>query len=114
MAMTIRRNAAFNVFAGVIAAALATSIYTRSQAVQGPVDPGVRGGAPGAGTPLGGLSADETTFFQDGLAKFPDIESVTGGQNNGLGPRFNSNQFLFFPSQPSVRGTMPALNPMIS
>ncbi len=68
--MTIRRNAAFNVFAGVIAAALATCIYTRSQAAQGPVDPGVRAGAPGAGTPLDGLSADETAFFQNGLAKF--------------------------------------------
>src|SRR5258708_1597400 len=114
MAMTIRRNAAFNVFAGVIAAALATSIYTRSQAAQGPVDPGVRGGAPGAGTPLDGLSADETTFFQDGLAKFLDIESVTGGQNNGLGPRFNSNQCLSCHSQPSVGGTSPAMNPLIA
>jgi CxxC motif-containing protein (DUF1111 family) len=114
MAMTIRRNAALNVFAGVIAAALATSIYTRSQAAQGPVDPGVRGGAPGAGTPLDGLSADETAFFQDGLAKFLDIESVTGGQNNGLGPRFNSNQCLSCHSQPSVGGTSPATNPLIA
>src|SRR6267143_1907389 len=114
MAMTIRRNAAFNVFAGVIAAALATSIYTRSQAAQGPVDPGVRGGAPGAGTPLDGLSADETAFFQDGLAKFLDIESVTGAQNNGLGPRLNSNQCLSCHSQPSVGGSSPATNPLIA
>src|SRR6267378_3894475 len=114
MAMTIRRKAAFNVFAGGIAAALATCIYTRSPAAQGPVDPGVRAGAPGAGTPLDGLSADETAFFQDGLAKFLDIESVTGGQNSGLGPRFNSNQCLSCHSQPSVGGSSPATNPLIA
>jgi CxxC motif-containing protein (DUF1111 family) len=79
-----------------------------------PVDPGVRTGAPGAGTPLEGLTADETAFFQDGLARFAEIESVTGGQNNGLGPRFNSNQCLSCHTQPSVGGTSPATNPLIA
>jgi len=78
------------------------------------VDPGVRGGAPGAGTPLDGLTADETAFFRNGLAKFLDIESVTGGHNNGLGPRLNSNQCLSCHSQPSVGGTSPATNPLIA
>src|SRR6267378_4282611 len=114
--MTIRRNAAFRVFAGVVAAALAMCVYTlsQSQAAPAPVDPGVRGGAPGAGTPLEGLTADETAFFQNGLAKFLDIESVTGGENNGLGPRFNSNQCLSCHSQPSVGGSSPATNPLIA
>jgi len=91
-------------------------VYTRSQseAAPAPVDPGVRGGAPGAGTPLKGLTADETAFFQNGLAKFLDIESVTGGENNGLGPRFNSNQCLSCHSQPSVGGSSPATNPLIA
>src|SRR5882762_2701160 len=113
--MTIRRNASLRVFAAVVAAALAMCIGARSQgqAARGPVDPGVRGGAPGAGTPLDGLTADETAFFQNGLAKFLDIESVTGGQNNGLGPRFNSNQCLSCHTQPSVGGTSPATNPLI-
>src|SRR5947207_9724571 len=94
MAMTIRRNASSRVFTGVVAAALAMCICTGSQgqSARGPVDPGVRGGAPGAGTALEGLTADETAFFQQGLAKFLDIEAVTGGQSDGLGPRFNSNQ----------------------
>jgi CxxC motif-containing protein (DUF1111 family) len=114
--MTIRRNASFRVFAGVVAAALAMSICTGSQgqAARGPVDPGVRGGAPGAGTALEGLTADETAFFQHGLAQFLDIESVTGGESNGLGPRFNSNQCLSCHSQPSVGGSSPATNPLIS
>src|SRR5438477_3999294 len=115
MAMKIRRNASFRVFAGVVAAALAMSVCARSQgqAARGPVDPGVRGGAPGAGAPLDGLTADETAFFQNGLAKFLEIESVTGGDNDGLGPRFNSNQCLSCHSQPSVGGSSPATNPLI-
>src|SRR3989441_4528314 len=116
MAMTMRRSAAFKVFAGAVAAALAMCISTGSQgqAARGPVDPGVRGGAPGAGAPLDGLTADETAFFQNGLAKFLEIESVTGGDNDGLGPRFNSNQCLSCHSQPSVGGSSPATNPLIA
>src|SRR5436189_166062 len=85
MAMKIRRNASFRVFAGVVAAALAMSICARSQgqAARGPVDPGVRGGAPGAGTALEGLTADETAFFQQGLAKFlPAGNPLTGKGGN--------------------------------
>src|SRR5438046_2880655 len=115
MAMTIRRNAASRVFAAVAVAALAMCICARSQGqgARGPVDPGVRGGAPGAGTALEGLTADETAFFQNGLAKFLEIESVTGGDNDGLGPRFNSNQCLSCHSQPSVGGSSPPTTPLI-
>jgi CxxC motif-containing protein (DUF1111 family) len=74
----------------------------------------VRGGAAGAGSPLPGLTADETAFFQDGLARFADIEVVSGGNNNGLGPRFNSNQCLSCHSQPAAGGSSPAKNPLIA
>ncbi|HEV2381015.1 MAG TPA: di-heme oxidoredictase family protein [Terriglobia bacterium] len=77
-------------------------------------DPGVRGGVPGAGTPLPGLTADENAFFQDGLARFQDIETVTGGNNTGLGPRFNSNQCFSCHSQPGPGGSSPAQNPLIA
>jgi len=82
--------------------------------MKAPVDPGVRGGAPGAGNPLPGLTADETAFFKDGQARFADIEVVTGGSNNGLGPRFNSNQCQSCHSQPAAGGTSPARNPLIA
>ena len=85
-----------------------------AQTEKKPVDPGVRGGVAGAGGPLKGLTTDETAFFQDGLARFGDIESVTGGQNNGLGPRFNSNQCLSCHAQPAGGGTSPARNPLIA
>ena len=77
-----------------------------------PTDPGVRGGPPGAGSPLNGLTADELAFFQDGQARFAEIEVVQGGSNNGLGPRFNSNQCLSCHSQPGMGGTSPAKNPL--
>lgn len=38
-----------------------------ANSAEGPVDPGVRAGAPGAGGPLQGLTSDELAFFQDGL-----------------------------------------------
>jgi hypothetical protein len=72
----------------------------------------VRAGAAGGGAPLNGLSADENVFFQDGLARFADIEVVTRGANNGLGPRFNSNQCLSCHSQPAAGGSSPAANPL--
>jgi CxxC motif-containing protein (DUF1111 family) len=77
------------------------------------VDPGVRAGAPSAGGALNNLTADETAFFQDGFTRFAEIEVVAGGTNNGLGPRFNSNQCLSCHSQPAPGGTSPAENPLI-
>jgi CxxC motif-containing protein (DUF1111 family) len=74
----------------------------------------VRGGTAGAGSPLRGLTADENAFFRDGLARFAEIEVVTRGTNNGLGPRFNSNQCLSCHSQPAAGGSSPARNPLIA
>src|SRR5271169_430896 len=98
----------------ILVLALTTGICTLAQTKSAPVDPGVRGGPAGAGTPLKGLTADETAFFQDGQARFADVEVVTNGSNNGLGPRFNSNQCLSCHSQPAAGGTSPAQNPLIA
>jgi CxxC motif-containing protein (DUF1111 family) len=38
---------------------------------------------------------------------------VTGGSNNGFGPRFNSNQCLSCHAQPAAGGSSPARNPLI-
>jgi hypothetical protein len=56
---------------------------------------------------------DESTFFQDGQARFAEIEVVRGRANNGLGPRFNSNQCLSCHAQPAAGGSSPAQNPLI-
>ncbi|PYT96550.1 MAG: thiol oxidoreductase [Acidobacteria bacterium] len=99
---------------GTLAVALLTCACTLSQTKSAPVDPGVRGGPPGVGGPLSGLTADETTFFQDGQGRFAETEVVQGGSNNGLGPRFNSNQCFSCHSQPNMGGTSPAQNPLIA
>jgi CxxC motif-containing protein (DUF1111 family) len=113
--MTTRQKVALKAFGAFVAAVLATlSVRTLAQTAKVPVDPGVRGGAAGAGTPLPGLTADETAFFRDGLARLADVEVVTGGNNNGLGPRFNSNQCLSCHSQPAAGGSSPARNPEIA
>jgi CxxC motif-containing protein (DUF1111 family) len=113
--MTTRQKVALKAFGAFVAAVLATScVRTSAQTAKAPVDPGVRGGAAGAGTPLKGLTADETAFFQDGHARFADIEVVTKGTNNGLGPRFNSNQCLSCHSEPAGGGSSPAQNPLIA
>ena len=101
------------ILALLLIACVGTYCQTRSPKST-PVDPGVRGGAPGAGGPLPGLTADETAFFQDGVGRFAETEVVQGGSNNGLGPRFNSNQCLSCHTQPASGGTSPAQNPLIA
>jgi CxxC motif-containing protein (DUF1111 family) len=113
---------ALKTLGGLIALALAATIdtpgHTQTQTANktatksAAVDPGVRSGPPGAGSPLQNLTADETAFFQDGLSRFADVESVTKGANNGLGPRFNSNQCLSCHSYPRAGGSSPLKNPI--
>src|ERR1017187_11006228 len=104
--MTIQQVAAFRKLVRAFTMTLATCLLVFGQA--GPTDPGVRGGAPGAGQPLNGLVADEASFFQDGLGRFVEVESVTGGRNNGLGPRFNSNSCASCHGPPAAGGSGPA------
>jgi CxxC motif-containing protein (DUF1111 family) len=115
--MTLR-GIAYKSLGAILLVAVASGVctlgQTKAQTKPGPVDPGVRGGPAGAGGPLNGLTADETAFFQDGQARFADIEVVTGGANNGLGPRFNSNQCLSCHGQPSAGGSSPSENPLIA
>jgi len=107
---------------GVVAGAVVLGIlagigacsHTPGHPAAGVTDPGVRGGPSGAGAPLPGLTQDETQFFKEGRSRFLEVEAVHGGTNNGLGPRFNSNQCAGCHSQPDVGGTSPAQNPSIA
>jgi len=73
-------------------------------------DPGVRGGPPGAGGPLPGLTADEGAFFANGLEDFAEAEGV----GDGLGPRFNLDGCGGCHVQPATGGTSPAVNPQVA
>jgi len=110
--MKVEQLGSFGKLASAAAIALATCLLMSGQG--GPTDPGVRAGAAGAGQSLSGMVADETAFFQDGRGRFAEVESVTGGSNNGLGPRFNSNSCASCHSQPAMGGTSPAMNPEIA
>ncbi len=73
-------------------------------------DPGVRGGPPGAGEAIAGLSGSEQTFFEIGLEDFIEAEGV----GDGLGPRFNGDSCGVCHSQPATGGTAPAVNPQVA
>jgi len=82
-----------------------------------PCDPGVRGGAAGAGGPLPGLTVKEGKFFDAGLNAFTEEQSVdasTPGTEAGLGPRFNLDSCGGCHAQPAVGGTSPEVNPQVA
>jgi CxxC motif-containing protein (DUF1111 family) len=79
-------------------------------------DPGVRGGAAGAGGPLASVAANanDLAFFNAGLDQFNELQVVQGGAANGLGPRFNLDSCAGCHAQPAVGGTAPATNPQVA
>ncbi len=82
-------------------------------------DPGVRKAATDAGEPvyLPGLSDEELVFYRDGLARFQEVDGVSGtipGEGEGLGPRFNSNSCSSCHQQPYVGGSSPPVNPLFA
>ena len=102
-------------------------------ALSGVHDPGPRGGSPGAGGPLPGLSKTELVLFNEGLFRASELEATCDTCSDvppgtvippgsppdttnsaGLGGRFNSDQCLACHSHPAAGGTSPALNPSYS
>ena len=73
-------------------------------------DPGVRTGAAGAGGAIVGLTLNELSFFNSGLADFIAVEDVA----DGLGPRMNLDSCGGCHAQPAVGGSSPALNPQVA
>jgi len=72
-------------------------------------DPGVRAG-PGAGDPVPGLTADQTTLFFDGQATFAEVEML----GDGLGPRFNLDSCVGCHRSPTHGGSSPPVNPQVT
>jgi cytochrome c551/c552 len=90
-------------FAGVMVAQSAISQLPAS-------DPGVRGGTIDAGQVLGSVASTPglLDFASSGSVQFLEEEVVTGGDNNGLGPRFNNTSCGSCHSQPATGGTSPS------
>ena len=85
---------------------LLLSLLTASSYAQ--TDPGVRGGAPGAGRPFaGGLTAGDLAFFNNvGVPQFTQVEHV----DDGLGPRFNLDSCAGCHVFPEIGGSSPLRN----
>ena len=86
---------------------VAFQVNTASQ--RGSRDPGVRGGLPGAGQPIAGLTPRQREFFDVGKEDFEEEEDVP----DGLGPRMNLDGCGGCHAQPAVGGTSPAVNPQV-
>src|SRR5690348_18024639 len=73
-------------------------------------DPGVRGGSPGSGFAMAGLSATEAALFTDGQATFKEVDAVS----DGLGPRMNLDSCAGCHAQPAAGGSSPFVNPQVA
>ena len=75
-------------------------------------DPGVQSDNRGTGAALPTVLSNDNpgilTFFQDGQARFQEVEDVSG---EGLGPRFNSVSCSSCHAQPAIGGSGAAVNP---
>jgi CxxC motif-containing protein (DUF1111 family) len=109
------RRIASSVATAVAIIALAPLFATMALAQ---VDPGLRGGAAGAGGALPGLNTDEQNFFTAARDRFQEVDSVsgtlTGEAGVGLGPRFNMNSCSGCHAQPAVGGSSPLVNPQVA
>jgi CxxC motif-containing protein (DUF1111 family) len=87
-----------------------TTTNSTASGSRNPIDPGVRGGAAGAGDPLASLSALELAFFKAATPEFTQVETVP----NGLGPRFNLDSCAGCHAQPAIGGSSPPANPQVA
>ena len=76
-------------------------------------DPGVQSASRNTGAGLASLTTADGSeqFFENGLTRFEEVETVSNGANNGLGPRFNSISCVSCHSQPAPGGSGPTTNP---
>jgi CxxC motif-containing protein (DUF1111 family) len=113
------------IFAGLASMLLVTSIATTRVHAQsspspspesGATDPGVQAASRNTGVGVASLSRTDGSlqFFQNGQARFQEVETVSNSANVGLGPRFNSVSCVSCHSQPAVGGSGPAVNPQFT
>jgi CxxC motif-containing protein (DUF1111 family) len=77
----------------------------------GQTDPGPRSGSASAGGFYPTLDANEQSFFNQALARFQEVDSVSGKiePGVGLGPAFNGNSCAMCHAQPAIGGSSPGL-----
>jgi CxxC motif-containing protein (DUF1111 family) len=92
-----------------------SSILLSVAALYGQTDPGVRGGAAGAGLAVPNLTAAQQAIFDSAKTTFQEVDSVsgtlTGEPGKGLGPSFNMNSCVGCHKHPADGGSSPRTNP---
>jgi len=73
-------------------------------------DPGVRGGDPGAGDPIHGLTSAQLAYFNAGKDDFEEAD----GADEGIGPTMNLDSCGGCHAQPALGGTSPFENPQVA
>ena len=73
-------------------------------------DPGVRGGAAGAGDAFEDLTSEQRAYFEAGKVEFEESEAI----DEGMGPRMNLDSCGGCHSQPALGGSSPVINPQIA
>ncbi len=92
-------------------------LVSAPKAIFAAMDPGPRGGPPGAGGPLPGLTTFEQRLFVAGQETIQEIDSVQGmipGTGLGLGPRFNMDSCGGCHAHPAPGGASPLVNPQVA
>ena len=126
----MRFSRSMSMSVGLAALAFGVALFVQAQSTTPsaagagtqPQDPGVRqgpiNGQPnatiGSPLPLPSVAAENPNgsleFFENGLARFQEVETVTNSANVGLGPRFNLNQCSGCHAQPTIGGSGPSTN----
>ena len=100
-----------SLLAGSVAALFLSQVeIASSQFTFNASDPGVRGGAAGAGRPFANLTTNQRAFFDSGADDFAAAEEV----DEGLGPRMNLDSCGGCHLQPALGGTSPSVNPQVA
>jgi len=88
-----------------------TTVLVASLPLTAQNDPGPRSGAAAAGSFYPTLNSNEQALFNQALARFQEVDSVSGGiageSGVGLGPTFNGNSCAQCHAQPAAGGSSP-------
>lgn len=95
-----------------VGVSLSIPLLMFSLTAQAQHDPGPRQGPAGAGGTFASANADQVAFFNQSLARFQAVDSVSGTieKGSGLGPTFNGNSCMMCHSQPAAGGSSPGMN----
>ncbi len=114
-----KTNLSTNLFmrTAMLVSSMTLAVLFFASTIAAQTDPGVQSGNRGTGAAFSSVQLNSPSgilsFFTDGQTRFQAVESVSGSptNNNGLGPRFNSNSCSSCHTQPAVGGSGGPSNP---